>query len=188
MPLPVIAGTFRIALLWGTNSRPDAVNVIHMRASTATPSTLFGALNATVAPGMWNWVSDQLKISRVVITKLDGATSSVEVATDLSAKWSGQGSGEPIPQVAGLVKITTGIRGRSARGRVFLPFVAENRQNNGTMLTGDVVTTAWEAFRTGFDTGDDGLGVVSEKLGVFYKAESCAAEARSATQRRRQRR
>jgi hypothetical protein len=64
------------------------------------------------------------------------------------AKWSGSAGGTVSPAVAGLVKLQTLVRGRSNRGRIFLPFQDGAIVTFGLLDATDVgtMTTAWAAF------------------------------------------
>lgn len=188
-PLPVITNVFRTALIWQTNDGSHAVNVMHFKADSASvPSDLYTAMNAHVTATMWDSVSARGAVHTVSITPLDGTSASQDFSTGVPSKWTGSGSGEYVPALAGLVKITTAKRGREYRGRIFLPFSSEGGQDAGIFATSVVntVTTAFSDFQTAMLSSDWSLGVASYSLGTWEKMTGITFEAAAATQRRRQ--
>jgi hypothetical protein len=188
MPLPVIDDVFRVAVLWqDANSPQTAVNVMHVFADTGTPTSVAAGLDAAANAGMFAAMSNAIVATEFAITPLDGS-SATEFFTPDPAKWTGQTSGDYAPQVAALVKLRTGLRGRSKRGRVFLPFTAEGAQSNGT-LTGSKVTTMqteWDAFVAQLLSDNNPLVVASYKLASSANVTSEVVESETGTQRRRQ--
>src|SRR4029077_1717114 len=87
-------------------------------------------------------------VESVSITPLDGISGTQEFSTGATAKWPGSTAGDIVPQVAALVKIGTGLRGRDNRGRVYLPFQAETSISNGSLTGGNPasMTAAWLDF------------------------------------------
>lgn len=152
-PLPVIANTYRCALKWTeSSSGQTAVNVIHMQAngSGTTATDCYNAMNGAVTAAMWDNAVLSASIGEVDITPLDGHSGTITFVTGSPAKWSGSAGGDWIPAVATLIKLSTPLRGRANRGRVFLPFTAEAIQANGLITTSGVtaITNAWVAFQT----------------------------------------
>lgn len=191
MPLPVIPLCHRVTLKWSdTDSGRSAVNVFHIQTNTAqTPLQLYTTINSLVTQAMWDWASGTAAVDTVTILPLDGVSAGVEFATGRPAKWTGGGLGQSIPQVAGLVKFTTGLRGASHRGRLFVPFVAEGEQDGGRLIDVAAVATAWATFNAALlATGAaPKLVVASYHLGSATVVTAISAEALTATQRRRQR-
>lgn len=149
MALPVITNVFRCALDWAHSDGSHAVNVIHLKSAGATPTTVFTDLDASVSANMWKCMQAGASVISVAITPLDGTSATEDFATGAPAKWTGSASGsEYIPAVAGLVKLTTARRGRSYRGRVFLPYTGEDAQSAGRLVAGAYgpMQTAWNAF------------------------------------------
>lgn len=187
--LPVIANVFRAAFNWIDGSGQNAVNVMHFKADSASvPNDLFTVLDAHLTNGCWNLTSSICVVDTVDITPLDGSSASQLFSTDRDTHWQGGVGGQYIPAAAGVVKITTAKRGRSYRGRIFLPFVAEAAQQNGT-TTGTLAadcTGAWSTFETNMLASDWATGVASYKLGTWEKSTAITCESVLGTQRRRQ--
>lgn len=146
-PLPVIADTYRVAFNWTNNSNSFvATNVMHFRKGGGNPAALWTALDAQATAGMWNCVSGHGSVNEVIITPLDGSSVSFPVFTGKPAKWTGNaGSSDWIPQSCAIVKFLTAKRGRSYRGRIYLPWVNESEQSVGILTAGSVTAgnAAW---------------------------------------------
>lgn len=187
--LPVIADVYRCALHWTNSSGGDAVNVIHVKAASQVSTVLiFNVLDAHVTAAMWDWVAATAVVDDVAVTPLDGVTGTDHFSTGSPAKWTGGGLGQALPQVAGIIKLTTGFRGRSHRGRIFIPFIGEGETATGTLIDVAAVQAAWSAFEDAVEldgTTPVTMGVASYKLGTFTATSSVFAEPKTATQRRR---
>jgi hypothetical protein len=165
--------------------------VIHFHKSGSTAAALGTALDANVTASMWGLTSDNCHISHYDITPLDGSSVTYPVDTGSPAKYSGAVSGtDVIPQACYLMKLLTLKRGRSYRGRIFLPFLAETKQSFGTLDTTAVsnTTAAWVAFHTAMTSAGFDFVVASYKLATADNVAAIACESQSATQRRRARR
>jgi len=189
-PLPTITDIFRCALVWTTShfTRP-AVNVIHIGQTGGTPATVWADLDANVTAAMWGQTASDVAISQVNITPLDGSSGTVSFPTGSPSKWTGSGSaGEVTPQVAAIVKFTTLKRGRSYRGRVYLPWVHESLHSYGTFdaTKRASMQTAWATFRTAMDTASSPLQVASYVHSTAEPVTACTVETLTATQRLRQ--
>jgi hypothetical protein len=187
--LPVIADVYRLAWLWRhVNSGATAVNVMHWKKAGSTPALLYASMNAHMASQMNATTTANAEIYQVDITPLDGTSSTSSFLTGGTERWHGQGvTADMIPQGAAIVKLQTGLRGRSNRGRLFLPFVAESEQVSGTLDPAHppVMATEWARFLT--DMAADGfeLGVASYKLATWHVVTQLTIETKMATQRRR---
>lgn len=192
MPLPVISDTFRCALTWhNVNTRRDAVNVMHVHSSTLTIANIFSEFDTNVTAAMWNQTVTDTVATQMTITPLDGVGTSVVFPITAAAKWKGaQASGNTIPQAAAILKITTANRGRSYRGRMFLPFVAESVHDDGNYNASAAAAqlAAWQTFVGVINGHGLDFGVASYKLAVFTEQTGLFVEPRTATQRRRQQR
>jgi len=169
----------------------SAVNVMHFRKASGTSLDLYTKLDSHVAAGMWGTVSHLASIDTVTVTPLDGGTLSLTNFTGSPTKWAGAGgSGDFIPQACTVVKFVTAKRGRSYRGRLFLPFVPEASQAQGDLVHGDVdaETAAWATFIAAM-VSDSWHPVVASYLhSTAEDILGVQAEYRTATQRRRQKR
>lgn len=189
-PLPVITDTYRCVFEWDDDATQHAINVIHVRGTTGGAPGAFTALDGAVNASMWQGSPSNCGIRQVTIQALDGISAAIPFDTLLPAKWKGTGSAEYIPQVSVLIKSTTLRRGRSFRGRTFLPFTGENVQVNGT-LQGTFaanITDGWGTFLGDMNTAGWEPVIASYKLAVATGIDSYECENETATQRDRQER
>jgi hypothetical protein len=190
--LPVIANVFRCALNWTGPSGQAATNVIHIRdeSGTATVTDVANELNAAAVPNMWLVTITTAEVTDLAITPLDGIHATQHFAPGTPAHWTGQNGTLFAPACAACVKLTTGLRGRTHRGRVFLPFINQNVNTDGFIPSVDTgtMTTAWQDFADNLSGGAHNLsfGVASYKLAQFNIANGILVEQPLATQRRRQ--
>lgn len=190
MSLPVIADVFRCSFKWTSVAYTrDAVNVMHFHAPGKTAAQVFTALDSNVTAAMWGQTASSQAIDEVDVTPLDGVSPTVINATGSPAKWSGSGSGsDTISQVCVLVKLTTAVRGRQARGRVYLPWVGEATIANGVIAAGSVTSmqAAWTSFISAMSGSGVKLCIASYVHLVENEVILAKVEALAATQRRRQ--
>lgn len=192
MVLPVIANVYRVALNWrDLDGSQTAENVIHVLGSTPDdPTAVRDIMQTEIQDNMLLSVAGQWKAETVSITPLDGTSATAELPLD---NWSGQAAtGDYTPQEAAIVKLGTGFRGRSHRGRIFLPGTAESKSQNG-FLTGTTpgdMTVAWATFQGNLEANVPSfqLVVASYKLRTALPVLSLLVENAVATQRRRQQR
>lgn len=187
-PLPVIADTFRVTLNWRGDDGREAHNVMHFLAPTLDADGVLSAVTGHMSAAMWDWVAPTWHIKSLDCTPLDGTTATTTLSGISGSKYDGQGTGQAIIQVAGIVKFLTAERGRSARGRIYIPAVAEGETENGIMDDVAAVQTAWAAFRTALVAADCDLAVASYTHASVLATSTVVAENSCATQRRRLRR
>jgi hypothetical protein len=150
---------------------------------------LHNAIVAHWTSNMLSHMTNENRVLDITYTPLDGSAGSVTKTLTNAAPWIGTiTSGETVPQVATLVSLKTGFRGRSARGRIYLPFTAEGALNNGS-LVGTVSTSmnaGWSAFRTAMIAAGHDLEVASYKNASANTVSDITVEQLLATQRLRQ--
>jgi hypothetical protein len=189
-PLPEIDGVYRVALEWTNDTYPSmvAANVMHFGQDGGNASDLFGKLDAHATATMWGHTTGTTHVSRIRITKLDGVSPTYDAPPTTVARWKGTQTGSAVnPQVAALVKLVTGARGRSYRGRIFLPFVDESL-TTGAVFGSALLTSmqgAWDTFVSAMHTDGADLVVASYKLSTAATVTSQLVERHTATQRRR---
>ena len=194
MPLPVIADVFRCALEWtDSNTGFPATNVFHVKTATSgkTSGQVFTCLDAHVTAAMWDWTAATAQIQTVEITPLDGVSAAASFSTGAAAKWRGGGLGTSLPQVAGIVKFGTGLRGPANRGRMYMPFVGEGEVAGNVLIDAAAVQAAWISYAANLisdGTTPMALGIASYVHGNFHQTTLINAELQTATQRRRNRR
>jgi hypothetical protein len=185
--LPIIPNCYRVAFVWSGYSS-SAINVMHFVKPASSSSAVASIILTDWQAGMLTPVGNSASIDTLHITPLDGTTASSDYATGSSGKWVGTQSGDVIPAQAAVVKLSTPLRGRSRRGRVFLPWIAEVSSTVGVMSTGLTTTTetAWNAFLTALNASALTWSVASYKLSSSYAITGVTVEAALGTQRRRQ--
>jgi hypothetical protein len=191
-PLPVIPGVKRVAMRWNCLGQ-TAVNVIHIattnEVATAEATAQLFQDHATVA--MWNILSLDAKLQQLDVTPLDGGSATVSHVLPDAAPFHGVGDGDFLPSSAVLIKLTTAIRGKSYRGRIFLPFPPETSVANGSITVGSAGTlgAAWAAFGAALVTDATTpahMVVASYKLATATPVIAWTGEVVLGTQRRRQ--
>ena len=149
-PLPVITNTYRLAMLWNDSDVGNAVNVMHFRKASSTPADLYAAWHDDLQDSMFESVHSNARIVQVDILPLNGTSPTVSFPTDYltNSKLAGGCSGQAIPAQATGLTFRTAKRGRSYRGRLYLPWVAEGCSADGVIdgSTIDAVNTAWGTY------------------------------------------
>ncbi len=189
-PLPTIAHTVRAAFTWVNPAfTRDAITVMHFNSDDGDLDALFSDLDAAVSDALWQHTTVDSSIATVQLIPLDGTGAGKEYDTGSTADWSGpQPSGQVIPQAAVVAKHTTIFRGRSYRGRSFLPWPAEGVCSNGrydnTNAAGQ--QTAWNNFQATLLGGAHEIVIASYKLAVSNDVSFTRVERLLGTQRLRQ--
>lgn len=192
MPLPVIDNTYRVALRWrNTDTLTEAVNVMHFVKTGSDPLDIVTTWDDHADGDMWSCMGTHTELYELDVTPLDGTSTTFPWPTPLTTDYKGQRTtNQPLPQVACVVKLVTLVRGRSYRGRVFLPFVDESETNAGRIDTDaqSTMQAAWVAFHTALEADGMHLAIASYKLSVVTNVAAILVERDTATQRRRQHR
>jgi len=143
-PLPTITGVFRITLEWTLPESAKAANVFHIFATTDDETEVSTAVQANLDPDQFYGSSSSAHLTGVDVIALDGTSTTFHQTLDGS--FTGLGGSDYIAQGATIVSFGTGLRGRSNRGRMFLPALAEDRQDGGIVAFGAVSTmqVAWD--------------------------------------------
>lgn len=192
-PLPVIEDVYRCALNWlGVSGSQNATNVLHIWDVTGGHDAdwVNDRLQDHVTSNMWATTADGAAVNEIAITPLDGSSATRIYAPDTPANWDGGTGGDSIPSGAVLVSLATAQRGKSFRGRVYIPFLAEAAQDDGFLTGADVASqrTAWSNFVDDMAGANADLVVASYKLSLKGSVTSATIPQAVATQRRRQRR
>jgi hypothetical protein len=186
--LPVIPNVFRVAVRWNGGAPLTAVNVMHFQKATGTSDALNAALQTNFTAAMWGALIQAAAIYELDIIPLDGSSATSVYTVPVGLAYHGGTAGEGNPSAAVLVKLQTGLRGRSHRGRLFLPFPGESASGNGLTLPSSVtgMQSAWDTFKSAMNTAGYVWGVASYTLGTFSPITTLKVEAPLGTQRRRQ--
>lgn len=187
--LPVIANVYRVTILWGGANNVTPRNVLHVQdvAGTSNEAQVGDAVGAATATHQFQAVSNLYHFAQVSVIKLDGSSASVIRSFGATG---GEDTGDPIPQLACIIKLHTGLRGQANRGRLYLGPIGEGAQAGGVIGTTQLtnMTTAWASFWANLASGTPALklGVASYKHAVFHELDIAPApELLAGTQRRR---
>lgn len=162
---------------------------MHFVKAGGNPADLWTKLNAHVTASMWNQTITSSKIVLATITPLDGSGVTLPQPTGAGANWAGnQSPGDIIPSSAVVIKTLTAKRGRSYRGRHYLPWPAESQCDSGQFTSGtrNASTAAWIAFHAAMVADGWTPVVASYKLSTADPIIAVAAEIYLGTVRRRQ--
>jgi hypothetical protein len=186
--LPVIPSVYRVALVWAGPGGLSAANVMHFLNEAGTTGGLHAALLANFTANMWHAIGSSSAITRIDILPLDGISATSSTTEAVAANLHGSATGDILTSDTILVKLTTGLRGRDKRGRVFLPFPGEVNTVNGALAGGEVTTmnTAWATWRSAMLSSGYELVVASYRYAAATPVGSTNVEAALGTQRRRQ--
>jgi hypothetical protein len=188
--LPVITDVVRVAFNWKNTSFPSLVaeNVMHFRPTAGTAAAVEVALDANWQAGMLEFQTTTSEILSYDLTPLDASGATVHHPTSLGSQWKGTSATDLIPQAAALVKLNSNHIGRSFRGRVYLPWLAEGLASAGVLDNTALATcqAAWTTFLADMVTANCPLVVASYKLADAFPIITATVESLSATQRRRQ--
>jgi hypothetical protein len=185
MPLPVITLTVRCAISGAIASGGRWANVLHFRkTSGAIDAAALNALESEVVKvyggaayaggAYWlQYAKTTTTVDSIIMTPLDGTSAS----TFYSPAFGGlQGTDSLPPEVSEVITLRTTSRGRSYRGRIYLPAWVEADSNNGLLFAADI--TAVLTNYTGFATA---LGVINWENVVASYLHSTAAKVTSVT-------
>lgn len=186
-PLPIIPNTIRCAFNWSASGQ-HAVNVMHFHSLGDNIDNLWSALDDKVSSDMWAVVADAASIVTVDLTALDGISPTVSKVPTAAGDWDGGTGGNFVVNAAEVVKFTTDRRGRSFRGRAFLPFIAEGAIDAGTITSGDLADqqTAWETFLSDMGGVNHALVIASYLQVEANEVDTVLCEPVLGTMRRRQ--
>ncbi len=162
---------------------------MHFLSTTLDANGVATAIDAHVTAGMWYAQNSHAHVYELDVTPLDGSGTTAIFGTGSPAKWTGGSSTFDVnPQVCSVVKLQTAKRGRSYRGRVYLPWVAENRVTNGLLDPTDVAAanTIWATFLSDMITAGARPVVASYLHATAENVTGVLYERPTATQRRRQ--
>lgn len=184
--LPVILSTYRVALIWAGPGSQRAVNVIHIRKPGSNAAAIATALDTNVTANMWQQVVNAASVTRLDVTPLDGSGATYSLAVS-GAKWTGSaGVVDAVPAVSEIVTLRTTLRGRSYRGRVYIPFIGESAMSNGTITGIAAAQTAWTNFVAAMIASPANLTVASYLHATSQDVVSATIQTIAGTQRRRQ--
>jgi len=149
MPLPVIPFVFRCSWDFSTFNGVTPANVFHVFSSAGTDADIGELIWASAPEGLLLPVHEGFEPTAVTVLPLDGVTAGVTVPKPPGGPTLCQGDGQFIAEAAVVLKMATGVRGPSGRGRQFLGPIGEGTQQDG-LIVGDTLTDLvphWADFR-----------------------------------------
>lgn len=189
--MPFVLGQRRVAV----RSTPGsaglyAITTFAVASAHTDRLDLYADIGVHVSSSMFGAFTEDVKATEVTITDLDGSTQPLTFPG--WANWRGGRNTGPecIPQACVTVSEYTSQPGRSGRGRMYLPFIAETAAQQGYVAAADVASmqTAWDDFIADLlaETTPITLGVASRTDEAFYDIQSVVIRNVISTQRRRQ--
>lgn len=168
MPLPVLSegAAFQAAVKWRTADGQTAVNVLSFdNLAAGTAADLATAMGANATTHMFDHVSEDAAAPEVAITPYDGSSAATPFAL---ANWVGIGGTDWEPAVSVVLTCYTGIGDRSARGRIYLPFIGESAIAKGFVTYPAIAAAegAWNTFMSAMD--DDGFTPIVASTIFFH--------------------
>jgi hypothetical protein len=195
-PLPVIANNYQVAQQWTTSPElHDMYNVICVEAS-GSPSVFEVAeqVGHAFASAIAPVVRHAILTGQVSVTPLDGVSARTSWVTPDFGTAGGVTAGNGLPlELAKVLTLRSGLRGRSKRGRLYIPGASDSEVTNE--FTRDLTSGAKSALNTAatnFETAmTDGtycnlaLMVLSRTLGLSTLVTQVVANLGLCNQRRR---
>jgi hypothetical protein len=176
-PLPIISNTFQVSIGYSYLNTYPAANVLHVQSTVATAQEIADGVAAT----WWDtttWPSIQsnsCSAGQVRVTPLDGS-STTAIASSASFGTTVGGRNEPASGLVDSLVMTqyTDLRGRSGRGRLYIPFLGEHYLQSDLASWQDAngdISGAYNAFKTLWNTNLTGInrGVVSRLHSSFHE-------------------
>lgn len=187
-PLPVIEGVYRVTINYSAVGGLSPVNVFHIAGTPGTVAEAEAALSLAWEPGMAAPVPEVFEPITYTILPLDGVTPGTEhIMGPTAHPFCDGGSGDYVPEAAGILKLQTDTRGPSGRGRQFIGPLSEAAIDAGVWVGAGVtnVLDAWNTFNETLQTEDFTLCVASYVHEVAHVVTNLTVNTQQATQRRR---
>lgn len=176
MSLPVISDTFQVSVGYTYLGASTAANVFHVQAIGIDAQSIADGVAATwwTALGWPAIMSNGTSAAQVRVTPLDG-TSTTAIANAASFGVTGGQHTDTTGGNSEALVLTwySSHRGRSGRGRLYLPYIAHAfRSSNGASWNdgSGQIAAAFDAYNTAWITNLAGVtrGVVSRLHSAFY--------------------
>lgn len=146
-------GVGKFTLIYNDVSGQEQNNLyVHHKDNSAWTDTQLNAMNSTIATAWASNVASTVSTS-VILVNMRGTDLTTHTGPSHLGTYSAGGSDATaqLPQgTSYAIKKTTGLRGRSFRGRVFHPGLTDHRTNVDQLTTtyGDAILTGWRAVLT----------------------------------------
>ena len=184
MSLPVIADTYQVSIGYRYGDLSTAANVLHANWFGGDAQTLAdGVASAWWTATAWPRVQSAfMSAGQIRVTPLDGTSTTAIANATAFGVTTGQNA-DPTSSCAEALVVTqyTDVRGRSGRGRYYLPYMARAyRSGSGTSWddgAGDIAA-AFTQVKSNLLTGLPGVtfGVVSRLHSTFHATTFEVAE------------
>lgn len=187
-PFIPVAGVFKVQLIYSLFAQ-RIENVFNVRSGGGVLTADADRIEAVFAnwwtTSMRNQVTSSASLVTIILDALDAASS---LHKEYTSGWTAPGlmGGTPFPGgTTTSVKLATGIRGRSYRGRIYWPGLTVNQVTNGLLTTTarDAIATSVNLLRTSLaaDVASDRLVVVSYCQDGAWLTNGVATEITSAS-------
>lgn len=196
-PLPVITNGYLVTQHYvAAGELHDYVNVVMVVNATtgATHAQIAGKVAQSIASTFMTVIPSFITLGVTDVLPLDGTSAKETFATPAFGTAGSVGVTTPFPiSVGQLVTLQTGLRGRSHRGRMYLPglsndYVTADTQRQLTNAAHAALQTEGTAFLTilaGTPTPSLILGVLSRRLNAYTPVVVVRASSVACSQRRR---
>ena len=160
---------------------------MHFRSSALSASEVGALIVASATETMFAPMVSTAGAATASITPLDGISATEEYGLEVPP-FVGTTEGDWVPAASVIVSLYTTKRGRSYRGRIFLPFIGEAAISDGILETPSPPTLndAWVDFLSAMLAGGAPIVVASYKLAVATNVNATITQSFLGTQRRRQ--
>jgi hypothetical protein len=153
-PLPPVPNTLRARFTWSEGDNPNINIVTYFQYAPASAPLSVANCISVANSIMGYWVANphvyfapSITLQNVVVTDLGTITGAEGQSTN--APNTGGGSGASVPAGTAMVmSLPTALRGRSYRGRMFLPGLEASQVLNPQQWQGAYVTNVAEAVET----------------------------------------
>jgi hypothetical protein len=180
VPLPTVPHLWRVSLDFqvATLTHANVVLDVLSPGGTATAQEVVeGVTTAWCDTGsIWSVQSDSVVFEGAIVTPFDNASAGIPFGAEVWPEATGQVDTPPVPpQCAWVITKQTGLAGRSRRGRMYVPGVAESFLNslNQQWTPGDATT--FQEAATAFLVSLPGT-VAGTELQVYSEVEEGVAE------------
>lgn len=186
-----IGDTYRVTVLFDQNATNRLNSTrYHIRQDAIIAPSIGDVV--TLTTNWWNGIKDRfyagLSLDHVELRRIDPLEATIQSSSS-GMPIAGTASGDELdPQSAVVVSLRTANIGRSYRGRMFLPALAESMQDSGLMGTGvgaDIANETLNLVQAGAAAGYP-LVVWSATLNVATEVTQVKVDQFLRTQRRRQ--
>jgi len=188
MALPVIANVFRCTINGTAFGGVTPHNVFHVSAPAVDEAEVGAALVAACQDGQMACVKAGHEPASFTVLALDGTSAGQLISRDPGDPQMCLASGDSLPELAAVLRITTARRGARGRGRLFLGPLVEDEVENGILdVTGDNgdIPAKWATFASELAGSGITMGIASYAHADFHAITGLALDQHVGTQRRR---